>query len=167
MMRHLLVCMTPDDVPNSVLTFPKALNASKELQDRLPYARAWYAVRDSEGDWIFAPSKWAGYLHMNAAAYLGNEQASLDGRKVEKRLQQWYYPLDHQSREYAELYNELAEFMAEYGKQPSAAARISVVNSTTEDTKENNDLVELLVRVVKGLDSRQQARFKSALRGGL
>ena len=167
MLRRKLLCMAPEDVPEGVLTFASAANASKELQDRLPYVRAWYAIRDSEGDWRFAPSKWAGYLHMDPEAYLGSERSSLDGRKTEKRLQQWYHPLDHEFHEYAELRNELAEFLAEYGKEPSAVARISVISNSTEAAKEDDDdLVELLVRVVRRLEPGQQARFKLALAGG-
>lgn len=164
MPRVLLLAQSPDDVVACVLAFPAALRDSAELRERLPYARAWYAVRN-DGFWVFAPSKWAGYRRMTAEAYLGNAQASMDGRKTEKHLQQWFSPLDPQSPEHAELHTELAEFLAECGKQPSAVARISVISDTgDETTNKDDDLVDLLLRVVRGLDSRQKARIRSALR---
>jgi hypothetical protein len=159
----MLLVQTPDRVKANVLSYPKALQESPDLQERLAYARAWYAVRDSDG-WVFAPSKWAGYSNMTAVAYLGNAQASMDGRKTEKHLKQWFNPLDEQSPEYAELHKELAEFAAEYGKQPSAMARISVISDGSSSANQSDDLVELIVRVVKGLEIHQQAKVRSALR---
>jgi hypothetical protein len=162
-LRKMLIVQTPDDVRANVLSFPKALQGNQALQDRLSYARAWYAVHEPDG-WVFAPSKWAGYSHMTAATYLGDTEASMDGRKTEKYLQRWFTPLDDQSPEFAGLRNELTEFVAEYGKQPSASFRISVISDDGSKAKEGDNLVDLLVRVVQGLGVAQKAKLKAALR---
>ena len=163
MERRLLLAQTPDDVTVSVSKFSAELKRSPELQDRLSYARAWYAMKQDD-EWVFAPSKWAGYRHMTAKAYLGNSQTSMDGRKTEKHLQQWFMPLDDQSPKYAELHYELAEFLAEYGKQPSAVAEsFKFISGAASDEKPEDHLVPLLIAMIKTLDSSQQARIRKAL----
>ncbi|MDQ2762295.1 MAG: hypothetical protein M3Y22_02015, partial [Pseudomonadota bacterium] len=49
-----------DDAITAVQTFRAALHASSLLQDRLPNARAWFAISDDGGGWVFAPARWAG-----------------------------------------------------------------------------------------------------------
>ena len=162
MSRVHLLAMGSDDVIQSVRSFPAALKGSAELQDRLPNARAWYALEDN-GRWIFAPSKWAGYKGMTAERYLNASREMLDGRKTEKRLRQWFTPVAARSPQHAELQNALAAFLGEYGKEPNGVARISVITAA-DASDDEDDLVDLLVRVIRRLDGAQQTRILTALR---
>jgi hypothetical protein len=162
MNRVYLLAMTPDDVIHSVRSFPAALERSADLRDRLPNARAWYALRDN-GDWIFAPSKWAGYSGMTTDRYLNASRDTLDGRKTEKRLRQWFTPVAAQSPQHAELQTALAAFLGSFGKEPNGVARISVI-ATADAADNEDDLVDLFVRVIRRLDSAQQTRILTALR---
>lgn len=150
-----------DDAINSVQTFRTALKSSALLQDRLPNARAWFAIPDDNSGWIFAPARWAGHVHMTAEQYAADSSTALHGRKIEKRLARWFSPLDPDSVQHTELHAALADFLSEYGKQPNGAARISTLIPAAPAGGQD-DLVELLIRVVRGLDSAQRARIRQA-----
>jgi hypothetical protein len=162
-----VLARNPGDVVVSIGAFPEALQGSEELQDRLAYVRAWYALRDGKNGWIFAPSKWAGYRHMTVDVYLDTETNNMDGRKTEALLRKWFMPCNPPSKQYDELLDALTEFLSQYGKQLNAKARITIVEETQTMAETGDDLVELIVRVVRGLDSARQARIHNALlRGG-
>jgi hypothetical protein len=165
MSRILLLVRTPEAAAKAVESFAAAVAGSPDLQERLPYARAWYARPAARGRWHFAPSKWAGCHAMTPQAYLDNAATAMDGRKTEQRLRQWFTPVNPQSERYAELYEGLSEFLGRYGKQPSAACRISIIDEPPAGTAaSDDDIVELIVRLVRRLDDRQQARIRQALR---
>jgi hypothetical protein len=151
-----------DDAVKAVRTFPSALRASPGLQDRLPNARAWFALPD-DGRWIFAPAKWVGYREMTPERYLADASTAMDGRKVEKRLRQWFEPLEPHTPQHGELHGALAAFLGLYDKQPNGVARISLLNAAAS-AADRDDLVELLVRVIRRLDRAQQARIRQALK---
>ncbi len=155
MLRNALVALSPEDVVDGVLTFPKAVAETAKLQDRLPHARAWYAVHAASKGWVLAPSKWAGYVRMTPQKYLGSID-NLDGRQTEKRLSQWFSPLVPGTKLHKELMGELRQFLAQYGKEPNSAVRISVIPDRTTDEASPDDLVQLIVRVVKSLPAEQQ-----------
>jgi hypothetical protein len=158
-----ILALTEDDAVNAIRTFQSTLDASAGLKDRLPNARAWFALPD-DGRWIFAPAKWVGYRHMTPERYLADASTAMDGRKVEKRLRQWFVPLEPHTTQHAELHTALAAFLAEYDKQPNGVARISLLHAATS-AADQDDLVELLLRVIRGLDRAQQARVRRALDG--
>jgi hypothetical protein len=150
-----------DDAAKAVQTFRVALQASSVMQDRLPNARAWFAMPDDDGGWIFAPARWAGHVNMMPEQYAADSSTSVLGRKIEKRLARWFSPLDPGSAQHAELHAALADFLLDYGKQPNAAARISTLIPAAP-ASDQDDLVELLIRVIRGLDSAQRARIRQA-----
>lgn len=164
MKRKPLVALGPEDVASGVHSFPPAVAASPALQERLANARAWYAVRNSEGGWTLAPSKWAGYVAMTAERYLEDSDA-MDGRLTEKRLRQWFTPLAAGTDLHKELMAELRGFLASYGKQPNSAVRISVLPDHPGEAPEADDLVALLVRVAKALPPGQRSRVVRELGG--
>jgi hypothetical protein len=152
-----------DDAAKAVQTFRAALHASSVMQDRLPNARAWFAMSDDDGGWIFAPARWAGHVNMTPEQYTADNSTSVLVRKIEKRLARWFSPLDPGSVQHAELHAALADFLSEYGKQPNSVARISTwISAAPAPASDQDDLVELLIRVVRGLDSAQRARIRQA-----
>jgi hypothetical protein len=165
MKRVIPLALTPEDVRTAIRKYAGELDASPDLQNRLPYVHAWYAEKQ-DGRWFFAPSKWAGYTGMTAKRYLDNAGAGgyMDGRRTEHRLRKWFEPLNPGSPQYVELHKNLASFTAKYGKQPRGDCRISTIDEQQQEPT-GDDLADLIVRVARRLSAAQQARICSALRG--
>lgn len=158
----------PSQVEASAVRFPRQLDASPALQDRLPYARAWYAFPDGKGGWLYVPSKFGGYRDMTAAEYL--DDSPRDGRRTEKQLSQWFVEVPVHTELHAELYDGLVAFLARYGKTPSTKARISVQTDLHEgyadqDSVDNSDsaIVDLMLLVAKKLPQNELSRLRNAL----
>ena len=100
---------------------------------------------------------------MTAERYLADSATAMDGRKIEKRLRQWFEPLDPSTKQHAEAHDALAAFLAEYGRQPNGIARISVINAASS-ADDHAAIVDLLVRVIRTLDPAQQASIRKALK---
>ena len=106
---------------------------SDTLVERMTNVRTWYAVESGEGAWLFAPSKFIGYVGLTAETYVemsarGYRPAAgrLDGKETERVLQQWFEPAAHRSDE---LDNALRRFLVDgHGRSgPNALARICVL----------------------------------------
>ncbi len=63
----------------------KGSDSANYLVERMRDTRHWYAV-ELDGRWLFAPSKFIGYVDNNTEDY---KSTGRDGRKTEKRLKQW------------------------------------------------------------------------------
>jgi hypothetical protein len=89
----------------------------------------------------------------------------IDGRQTEKRLNQWFTFLDPEKFSHTDLRRCLNEFLGKYGKQSSSACRIAITRGQ-EDTKTTNDddIVELIVRIVDRLDGGQRNKILRALK---
>jgi hypothetical protein len=159
-----VLVVSPDEVEKNIHSFIKAVESDGALQARLSNARAWYASKDQNGRWQFAPSKWAGYSNMTATQYVENARANMDGRQTENRLSQWFRALPPGSSEHRELLRELAAFTSRYGKQPSAACRIAIVHQFADYPSDGDELVSLIVRVAQGLSASQRGHIRDALR---
>ena len=106
---------------------------SRELIRRMTAVRGWYAIEADDGTWLFAPSKFIGYVGLTAETYVkmnarGYEPAAdrLDGRNTEPVLQQWFETPAHRADE---LENALRRFLVDgHGRSgPNALARICVL----------------------------------------
>jgi len=145
---------SPDDAVRGIKTYNEELETSTGLRERLAYVRAWYAVKTKNG-WSFGPSKFIGYQDLTAKGYLGGR---LDGRKTEAQLMKWFQVVDDSTELSDELYDALEEFLEGYGKEPSSAVRISVVDSNWDDAlnevgdaDRNAKIVDLIVEVTRSL----------------
>lgn len=157
------------DVIRSISAFNAALDASEGLQERLAYVRGWYAVRNGDGDWAFGPSKFIGYQNLTADEYL-TPKSGLDGRKTEAQLVQWFQLVDEDTELYDELWDALIEFLDRYDKEPSRAARISVLDDSRDDfidEADGNDyhskVVNLIVEVARSLPTPYLRALKDKL----
>ena len=106
---------------------------SRDLIRRMTAARGWYAIEADNGTWLFAPSKFIGYVGLTAETYVemsarGYQPAAdrLDGRNTEPVLQQWFEP---SARRADELENALRRFLVDGHERsgPNALARICVL----------------------------------------
>lgn len=156
----------PETVIENIKKFGKEVQQCDALQERLAYARAWYAYQDDCGEWRFGPSKFVGYEHLNAGQYIRSAEQR-DGRRTEAQLQKWFSTVDPSSELYGILSSALIAFLAEFDKAPSQKMRINVlsVGEKTKDSRmDSNDvLVDLLVAVAKALPSSQLAKVRARL----
>ena len=92
----------------------KGSDSADELIERMRSAPHWYAVK-SDGRWLFAPSKFIGYVDDNAEDYIQNtgKGGSWSGIDTEKILKSWFdfAPSDVE----AKLLPDLLEFHKKHG----------------------------------------------------
>ena len=157
---------SPEDASLGIEAYNKEIEASNRLRERLAYVRAWYAVKTKNG-WSFGPSKFIGYQELTANDYLGG---GLDGRKTEARLAKWFQAVDDSTELYDELYDALESFLAAYGKTPSSAVRINVVDSNyndaldeVEDADRNARIVDLIIEVARSLPASHLRSLRDKL----
>lgn len=152
-----------DNIPR----FEAELDKSAELQRRLAYARAWYAIRNDDGEWVFAPSKFCGYENMTAEEYVNDDPR--DGRRTEKQLQNWFSVVPEGEELFDELNEELTAFLAHYDKPPSTAVRINVTKEYLEEYfagdegAQHRQIADLLIAVSRSLPEDERKRVKAAI----
>jgi hypothetical protein len=156
----LKIVSSPAQAIANIRKFEQEVAKSTDLQNRLPYARAWYATKDADARWHFGPSKFIGYQDIDAAIYL-READEADGRRTEAQLQSWFSIAVEGNPLHSELYAELVGFLAKYGKTPSTKARINIslgIRRRFLDKPEysgDDNLVRLLVAVATKLPEDQ------------
>lgn len=161
------IVSTQTQAETNICHFRNQLEGSDLLVDRAPYARAWYAYRDAQGNWCFGPSKFIGYVGMTATEYLNDD--ARDGRQTERKLAEWFTIVDEADDLYGDLKTALSAFLAEFGKVPSAKMRINVAKSYLEsqsaaqDGDPDRELGDLIIAVAKRLSSAERKRILSAL----
>lgn len=154
-------------VLQNVDRFGAELKGSPDLQNRLGYARAWYAHRANNRTWLFAPSKFCGYQGMTAAEYLNDDPR--DGRRTERQLAQWFTEVPEDDALHEELSDALTSFLAGYGKAPSTKMRINVIADVYEDHLSAGDpsheqtVADLIIAVAKRLPQAERNRVRASL----
>ncbi len=147
------------------------LSSNPKIQDRMSYARAWYAHQRDNGDWIFGPSKFIGYTGMDAASYT-NDKIHKDGRKTENRLQTWFDTLEANLTSFEVLSDRLNDFFMQYGKNPSKIFRINTIKPDTKNLvrRDNHvtnsydkDVVDLIALVAAKLSKQELQILKEKL----
>jgi hypothetical protein len=162
------IVSTAQQVLGNIPRFEKELKGSPELQNRLAYARAWYASRDGAGKWHFGPSKFIGYKGMTAEQYVNDDP--LDGRQTERKLNGWFVEVPEHDALHEELSEGLTTFLAQYGKAPSAKARINVTpelyeewHSSSDEAPLDHSVANLIIVVARRLSLAERARIRDAI----
>jgi uncharacterized protein (DUF433 family) len=96
------------------------------LVARMSRHPVWYAVRDDDGHWRFAPSKFIGYADISGKEYLSSYDRK-DGRETERVLSEWFEPVPLDSALGRQLEAELRRFFAKHRKMPNKLRRINVL----------------------------------------
>lgn len=162
------IATSPETVLDNIARFQREIKKSTDLQDRLAYARAWYATRDKKGEWQFGPSKFVGYHDLDAIEYIKTSH-NIDGRRTEAQLQQWFTILPTDSELHAELSEALSSFLGRYGKAPSTAMRINILHGVYQEYVEREApdataaIVDLIVAVAKTLPLASVTKLKERL----
>ena len=151
-----------DQVIQNIIEYPAFVEASQDLTGRLAMHRAWYACK--VGDiWHFGSSKIIGYSGLTPDAYLSGGH---DGRQTEATLQKWFIEVGSEDPLYDELWENLSEFLTNYGKNPSKLARINIPLSElhVEDGTNADALCNLIIEVAKGLNSEEIRGIRKRLK---
>lgn len=129
----------------------------------LPHVQAWYAVKQDDGEYLFAPSKFIGYARMTPELYIEETGAGgrLDGRVTEKKLSAWAVPITADDERHDDLHALLSQFCAAYGASPNARARISVFrNAGDSRIPTEDDQVKALSILISALSSDAKRNLK-------
>ena len=130
-----------------------------QLADRMPFARAWYAVKQNE-QWCFGPSKFVGYLNLTAPSYLNLSTTNLDGRLTESVLDEWFTRVPGDDFLLLELLAAIKKFFAQHGKRPNQKLRILVQKSLFKsDETSADELPRLLATVYRRLSPAERQIF--------
>lgn len=161
--RPPLVTSLPEAC-EATLAFARELRRSSELASRLAYCRGWTAIK-AEGEWHYAPARWAGHKGLDAASYLA-ESERMDGRKSDAALAAWFAPVADPRRHEKHM-RRLRELFLRHGQgqPPNARTRfleVAVVEPGQEKSDEKH-LVDLLEAVYRGLSVPAQAAFRKRI----
>ncbi|KZE33145.1 hypothetical protein IMF23_04570 [Chelatococcus daeguensis] len=166
-------------MPNLVTRLDSALDAIRalnenlhqhpELADRLGQAHAFYVLEDGDKP-LFGFSKFVGYEGLTAEGYL-RDYKSLDGRNTEHALSKWFEELRFGTPAYEELFEQLTDWLSEFGKRPrggdSQKVRLMVLRpeyrETNSQTDEDRRLLELMLAVADLLPAKQRLELRAAL----
>jgi uncharacterized protein (DUF433 family) len=96
----------------------------KPFRTILAYARNWYAMKGDDGEWLFAPAKFIGYV-ADIAEVLETEDR--DGRVIESALREWFEPAVEGHALEVELRTALRRLIASKGKSLNQLAKIHVL----------------------------------------
>ena len=159
-----------DQALNAIRVLNVSLPSNPDLADRLGQAHAFYVLEENAKPALFGFSKFVGYEGLTPAAYLRNYK-QLDGRNTEHALSKWFEELRHGSPAYGKLFNELASWMAQFGKRPREGkrqkVRLMVVRQEFRDPESANNgdrrLLELMLAVADMLPIEQRHELRSKL----
>ncbi len=98
--------------------------ARETLIDVMPYIQSWIVLRHPEGGYRFAPSKFVGYVNMDANRYRDLHRG-MDGRLTERVLEPWIDLITEDDPEYEEAREQLFDFCARFGTKPNGRFRMS------------------------------------------
>ncbi len=104
---------------------------------------------------------------MTAQEYINDDPR--DGRLTERKLASWFSLIEPSDDLHAELTAKLNDFLAEFGKVPSAKARINVANTMLEAEIDGQGiepdvmLADLIIAVAKRLKRVERKRIAAAL----
>lgn len=159
------IIVSPEEAATSIRQFQSEISASTLLQERLGYARSWYALRVDDG-YLYAPSKWVGYANMTAEAYVSSSK-KMDGRKTEFALKAWFEAIARNTPAHNLHLRNLGEFMSQFGKTPSTETRFNMFAVVVDPVQQNDDpterLLDLLVAVALTLPPEARARLRKRI----
>ncbi len=135
LMKDTALVASPEQAIENILRYQVAIEDEQrgvQLRSLMSREHAWYAVRPDGERWLFAPSKFVGYVDNTAAAYF-LERRARDGRKTEHTLRQWFHPIEPGTRQADTLEQALLEFLRSHGHSgPRKGARISLLTEVLD-----------------------------------
>ncbi|PYF06732.1 hypothetical protein C8J30_12414 [Rhodobacter viridis] len=155
-----------NDAHTAVKNIENFQDEAQKLLHRLSQFRAWYAIKRPDGEWIFAPSKFIGYVDLAANTY-SQFEAQMNGRDTEALLQNWFEEEPDNTPTGRELHAKLAQFLGKFGKKKNSKTRISLIATEPESSDENHlelKVVELIDGISKLLSPSARAELRKRMR---
>ena len=123
-------------IPSLVSTYDEVLiNANRyidELQrdeylvSLMSQVQHWYYIRVKDG-YVFAPSKFIGYVNNTGELYSKYNGNGMDGRETEKVLKKWFKVVEKDTDLEEELMGNLQSFVDFYDKKLNKRACIHIL----------------------------------------
>lgn len=113
------------EVVQNIRTYNREVAEHTDLAARIKQHPAWYAVKDTHGNWIFGPSKFIGYVGASAGKYLASYSRK-DGKETEPALAAWFEQVDPRTALGRELRQAFDRFAERFGKTANSRWRVSV-----------------------------------------
>lgn len=149
----------------NIIRFQEELLSNKKqnaLVDTLSHFRAWYAIQH-KGQWIFGPSKFIGYVNFDAHTY-GEHNRQIDGRVTEVTLRPWFQEVSRSELNEV-LHEQLAEFLASFGKQPNSLVRISILGENMpQHSQPKIGWVEAMLALYAEMPEEAQKEFRRRIK---
>lgn len=160
-----LLISSLDEAKDGIRRFHEELK-SPLLIDLLSAFRAWYAIEDTDGQILLAPSKFIGYQALTAQIYRENNQ-EFNGRDTEAVLSRWFSRPDTETEEF--LHEKLAKLLSPFGKKPNRQARISTISGTSlvpgagSGLIEGGSSVDAMMAFYRMLSANDQQEFRKRI----
>lgn len=115
-----------EEVVASARRYILELSNDEYLIRVIPNVQHWYYIK-IEDKYVFAPSKFIGYLNNTGQLYYEYTGNGMDGRETERVLRNWFKPVEQGSKLEEELMGKLEEFTRVYDKKVNKRAIIHVL----------------------------------------
>lgn len=119
------VVISLEEASHNIHVYERSVAEEPDLAARIKQHPAWYAIRDTNGKWIFGPSKFIGYYGASAEKYLATYDRR-SGKETEPVLSAWFQQVNSGTPLGRELRKQFVEFAQEFGKSPNSRWRVSV-----------------------------------------
>lgn len=134
------------------------------LVSNIPHYRAWYFFYEKEsGSYLFAPSKYIGYSHIDAQIYTELNRTGLDGRQTESILSTWYETISVSHKDYEQLSDQLRLFCSKFDKKPNSLFRINAEISKSPQTTLEEKVVDFIFDAYQNLSNESQRLIKARI----
>ena len=157
------VIRNQEDIFKNIKQYDVDLDSSVKIQSRAKFHRNWYVYQDG-ADIYFGPSKYIGYLDMNAKSYFSNTLPK-DGRVTDKILEAYGTPIVKGSAQFQKLYEKFTKLLSSYGITPNKLTNFHVINANPTinmATPDDEDkLVKLIMEVIGQLSLQQRNTIKA------
>lgn len=158
-----------DGIRSNILSYDRILHEEEEFQNRVSQVHSWYALKNSDGRWVFASSKFIGYDKLTFLEYISYYNKGLTGTDTEDTLKYWFEELETEGQQFSAMHEKLEQYLAPFGKKPRKKVRIYVVDQDRDAYNPNilsepsEKLLDLLVEIAMTLPSKQLRELRSRI----
>lgn len=117
-----------EQAASQIREYAAGLPSHPELVGLMRRHRAWYAVKDEGGRWLFGPSKFVGNADVSPRSYVHAANRE-PGGATERVLSEWFDIVPEGTELFSELRRAFDEFAARFGKVAHRDWRVAVPKS--------------------------------------
>ncbi len=145
-------------------TFFADIDNQPEMQRRLSRVRAWYCLKNNDGKFIFAPSKFIGYENITFKTYFEFYNKGLTGGETEHVLKDMFKEMDPEHPSWNDVNQALNEFLMKFGKRRNKISRMHFCGSLDNEARPmGTSAIEVMIAAFEKLIPSQQRIFQSKI----